>query len=309
MAALAVAAAAPIVMGIASGIAAGMATKAQNEKLARQYKESAEQVREAAKKYSGRNADAAMRAAGNQEARTLGRLGSETRTPNTSNLSIQNALNASDATNQATVSGAQSGQALGRGLKAQELNSLYNKETAAAKRDLKQAGVDYQAGQQALQGAFNTAGGIADLYKDIRSDERAKEYNNHSNLPKADVDDAFRQIESIEYKYKPGMGPQDGKHVGTTAQSWEGTAFDDAVKENPEGIKELDKNKILEAAVAGVASLRKDIDDMKGNIKSGEECKEEYNNKSKTATPGRFLDNTLSNAFNSLDDESVKGKF
>lgn len=270
---MAAALAAPVVMGIASAIAGGMATYAQNKKLAKQYKQSAEEVRNAAKEYSGGKADSAMNQEGYKEARRMANM-QNFNNPLTSNLSMQNAIAGANDANASISSAAQSGLGLGRSNKATELNSKYNQATAKAQRDLKQAGVDYNVGQQTMQGVANTAGGLVDMYKDIRSDERAKEYDNHSNLPKADVDDAFRQIESIEYKYKDGMGPQDGKHVGTTAQSWEGTVFDDAVKENEEGIKELDKNKMLEAGLAGVASLRKDVDKM---ITSDERCKEVEN--------------------------------
>ena len=114
--------------------------------------------------------------------------------------------------------------------------------------------------------------------------------------------DAFRQIESIEYKYKDGMGPQDGKHVGTTAQSWEGTVFDDAVKENPEGIKELDKNKMLEAGLAGVASLRKDVDDMITSDEGCKEAKQVTDNNLQNKEPGVFI--SLSRMF----DNATKGE-
>ena len=101
---------------------------------------------------------------------------------------------------------------------------------------------------------------LANTHNTIKSDENVKEYNNHNNLPKADAEDALRQIESIEYQYKDGLGPQDGKHVGITAQSAEGTAFDDMVQEN-NGIKELDRNKLLESVMAGIAALQKELDE------------------------------------------------
>lgn len=99
----------------------------------------------------------------------------------------------------------------------------------------------------------------------LGSDERIKEYDNHSDLPKADVDDALRRIESIEYKYKDDTGLDKEDHVGVTAQSVEHTAFDDMVSEGPEGYKQLDKQMMLEAVLAGIASLRKELDVLEGN--------------------------------------------
>lgn len=96
------------------------------------------------------------------------------------------------------------------------------------------------------------------------SDENVKEYDNHNGLPKADAEDALRQIESISYKYKDGLGQDQDHHVGVTAQSLEGTAFDDVVSENENGIKQLDKQKLQESVMAGIAALQKEIDELKG---------------------------------------------
>ena len=100
----------------------------------------------------------------------------------------------------------------------------------------------------------------------MTSDENAKEYNNHSGLPKADAEDALRQIESIEYKYKPETGLDQDKHVGVTAQSLQGTAFNDDVKKDGKYLA-LDKQKLLESTLAGIAALQKEIDSLKGGKK------------------------------------------
>lgn len=97
----------------------------------------------------------------------------------------------------------------------------------------------------------------------MTSDERCKDA-----LPEADVEDALRKVDSIEYKYKEPL--DDGEeHVGVTAQSLEDGAFDDVVSEDENGIKQLDKQMLLEAVMAGIASLQKEIDELKGVKENG----------------------------------------
>lgn len=252
-----------IIGAIAGGLAAGISSYMNNTKLAGKYREYAKDIRKAAEQYSGKNADNAMREAGSQAARSLNNLnmGIAASQPNTSNLSTQNALRAIN--NVQSADSTVQGQNLGRNLKAQDLNNKYNRATNQANLALKQGKMDYNLANATTAGVMQGAQTLADTYKTIGSDERIKEYNNHNNLPKADAEDALRQIESIEYEYKDGLGPQDGKHVGITAQSAEGTAFGDMVQEN-NGIKELDKNKLLESVMAGIASLQKELDELEG---------------------------------------------
>lgn len=247
-----------IVGGIAGAVGGGVSSYINNKKLANAYKGYAKDVREAAEKYSGRNADMAMTAAGDVQAQQMNNSFMPRNQVNTSNIGMQNALR--NANNLQDYS--MQGQQMGRANKASDLNAKYNAATAKAQQGMKQAGIEYQVNNQLAQGLYNTAGNIAQTYNTIRSDERAKEYNNHNNLPKADAADALRQIESIQYQYKDGLGPQDGRHVGVTAQSLEGTAFDDVVREGKNGYKELDKNKLLESLVAGIAALQKELDEV-----------------------------------------------
>ena len=267
---------------IAGGIAGGISARKNAMAQADAYREYANTIRDAANKYSGQNAYNIMQNAANQEGNIA----------NQRNLSAAAALepgnNSAMMANNSDLSYANrfnEGYNLGQSNASNRLNSLYDSETAKAQQALKQAGIDTQARTAVMQGAMNTAGGLANLYNnfkpassnnEITSDERVKEYDNHSGLPKADVDDALRRIESVNYKYKPEEGLDDEEHTGVTAQSLEGTAFDNIVSENDEGTKQLDKQMLLEATFAGIASLRKELDELESNdkITSDERCKQ-----------------------------------
>ena len=267
-----------IIGAIAGGVASAVSTQLLTRKNANAYRSYAKDIRNAAKKYSGQNAYNAMQNAGMQEANIV----------NQRNLNAQASATPSNMTNKAAnAASLQGNYSQGYNLGAQNqktaLDSAYNAETAKAQQALNQANIDYKAGTAATQAAMNAAGGLASLYGQIKgsgsqmtSDERVKEYNNHSGLPKADVDDALRRIESINYKYKDGTGLDNEEHTGITAQSAEGTAFDDMVSENSQGIKQLDKQMMLEAVLAGIASLRKELDELENSndkITSDERCK------------------------------------
>jgi len=271
-----------VVGAIGGAAAGGISSYLLTKKNAEAYKEYAKDIRKAAQKYSGQNAYNAMQNAGMQEANIV----------NHRNLEAQAAQAPSNMTNKAAnaanLQGSYSqGYNLGSQNQKTALDAAYNADTAKAQQALNQANIDYKAGTAATQAAMNTAGGLASLYGQVKgmnggsktpSDERIKEYDNHSGLPKADVDDALRRIESINYKYKDGTGLDDKEHTGVTAQSVENTAFDGMVSENENGVKQLDKQMMLEAVLAGIASLRKELDELEGSgndkITSDERCKE-----------------------------------
>jgi len=280
-----------IIGAIGGAAAGGISSYLLTKKNAEAYEEYAKDIRKAAQKYSGQNAYGAMQNAGMQEANIVNRR----------NLDAQASLAPSNMTNKASNAANlkdnySQGYNLGSQNQKTALDAAYNADTAKAQQALNQANINYQAGTAATQAAMNTAGGLASLYGQMRgmnsgsgtkadgsgsatgSDERIKEYNNHSGLPKADVDDALRRIESINYKYKDGTGLDNKEHTGVTAQSVENTAFDGMVSENENGVKQLDKQMMLEAVLAGIASLRKELDELEGNkgdkITSDERCKE-----------------------------------
>lgn len=310
-----------VILGIADGLAQGLVTKYQTEKLANAYKEAANQVRAAAQKYSGQAADSAMTQEGARQGQQIQKLAQSQGQKGTSGLSNVDAMTGMNNVQNNGLSGYMQGQNLGRSNKAQELNSKYNAATIAAQNMLSRANTDFNVGNQALKLATNSIGGLLQGYGNIGgsaglatvtqpvstgmnsltqsaanmfSDENCKESITNSSgdkIPVADAADALRQIESIEYQYKPEMGLDNDKHVGISAQSLEGTALDNGtVKSEPGKFKTLDKQKLLESTLAGIAALQKEIDSLKSgkkidSLKSGKEMisdvqlKEAVNNK------------------------------
>lgn len=223
-------------------------------------------------KYSGQNANDAMIQSGQEMGRvtndmTQSQTASQ-KVPNRNSVMANALSGASNVKNSNTYN---SGYNVGSGNKATEMNSKFNAINQYGQNQLKQAGIDYAANTAKQQAGLGAMSGAVDVAKNVVSDERVKEYNNHEGLPKADVDDALRKIESIEYKYKPETGLDDEEHVGTTAQSWEGTAFDDVVNDT-KPYKSLDKQMLLEATMAGIASLRKELDELEKKDVPSDEC-------------------------------------
>lgn len=259
-----------IIGAVAGGVASSIINHKQTSKLAEAYKESARQIRDAGQKYSGQNAYNAMQNRANEEANIMNQMALKAQASqgpqNTSNA-LANAANLSGNYNQGYNLGAQNEKS--------NLNAKYNAATAKAQQALNQAGIDYKAGTAATQAAFNTAGGLANLYKNMKpaqgqqtSDENQKEgINNESNLPKSDIEDSLRQLETVSYKYKdPSVeGCDDETHEsGFTAQSLEKTPMGkDIVKEGSDGIKRVDQWKLREALTAGLAQMQREIDQLK----------------------------------------------
>lgn len=289
-----------LILGIADGLAQGLVTNYQTKKLANAYKDSAKQVRGAAQKYSGKEADTAMTQEGERQGQQMQKLAQSQGVTGTTGLSTADAT--ASTNNNSGLSAYMQGQNLGRGNKATELNSKYNAATVDAQNMLNKAKTDFNVGQATSNFVFNTLGGLGKMGGDIGmngatqalgkgagnlssgfstgmsnmaniassmlSDENCKEsITNESGdkIPKADVEDALRQIESIEYQYKPETGLDQDKHVGISAQSIEGTALDNGmVNSEPGKFKTLDKQKLLESVMAGIAAMQKEIDDLRG---------------------------------------------
>lgn len=247
---------AAVIGALAGGIGAGVRSYKNNKILADANSNYAKEVRNAAQQYSGRNADTAVRKAGSNEALYQNNRFMPSNKGIVSNMSIQNALRNNP------IDYSQQGQSTGKSVKANELNAKYNAATAKAQQAMNQAGINYQVANQQGQTIANSAAGLADMYKTIKSDEKAKEpYHNKEGIPEADAADALRQIESVEYKYKPETGLDQDKHVGTIAQSYKGTAFEDVVQTDIDDYESLDKDKLLESVMAGIAALQKELDE------------------------------------------------
>lgn len=276
-----------LILGIADGLAQGLVTNYQTKKLANAYKDAAKQVRGAAQKYSGKEADTAMTQEGERQGQQMQKLAQSQGAAGTTGLSTADAT--ASTNNNSGLSAYMQGQNLGRGNKATELNSKYNAATVDAQNMLNKAKTDFNVGQATSNLVFNTLGGLGKAGGDIGmngatqalgngaasmfSDENCKEgatkesITNESGdkIPTADVEDALRQIQSIEYKYKPETGLDQDKHVGISAQSIEGTALDNGmVNSEPGKFKTLDKQKLLESVMAGIAAMQKEIDDLRG---------------------------------------------
>ena len=264
-----------VVGGVAGGVVNGMVAYQTNKDRVSAYKQAAKDVKEAAEKYSGKNAYNNMQNAGNQEAANFNRnalaAGSQT-----DNASGTPAMNAADLSN---ANGTLQGYKLGAGNAKTDMDSKYYRDTALARTAMKQADIDYKAANQTMQTAMNAAGGLADVYKNIKSnnsnksdntsDESQKEgINNESGLPESDIEDSMRQLETISYKYKdPSVPGCDGeKHEsGFTAQSAEKTPlFNKAVSTGDDGVKRIDQWKLMESLTAGIAQLQREIDELEG---------------------------------------------
>ena len=290
-----------VVLAIASGVTQGLVAKHQSDKLAEAYEEAANQVRAAAQKYSGQAADTAMTQEGARQGQQIQKLAQSQGQKGTSGLSNVDAMAGMNNVQNSGLSGYMQGQNLGRSNKAQELNSKYNAATVAAQNMLSKAKTDYNVGRQTSNMIFNTIGNLGQGWNNIGgsagmnaltnsaanmfSDENCKESITNSSgdkIPTADAADALRQIESIEYQYKPEMGLDNDKHVGISAQSLEGTALDNGtVKSEPGKFKTLDKQKLLESTLAGIAALQKELDSLKSGkeMVSDVQLKEAVDNK------------------------------
>lgn len=149
-----------IVIGAVAGAAAGGITSYLNtEKRAGAYKEAADAIKSAAEEYSGQKAYGKIQSAGQQEGMFQANAFGYDNKPITGNLSLQN-INGQDTANTYAE-----GANAGRGMEAKNLDAKYNAATAQAKLNLEQANREANAQQAAVQAGFNTAGGLADLYK------------------------------------------------------------------------------------------------------------------------------------------------
>lgn len=266
-----------VVGGVAGGVVNGMVAYQTNKDRVSAYKQAAKDVKEAAEKYSGQNAYNNMQNLGNQEAANVNRntLAAGGQMDNASGTAAMNAADLSNA------NGTLQGYKLGAGNAKTDMDSKYYRDTALARTAMKQADIDYKAANQTAQTVMNAAGGLADVYKNIKSnksggdntsDESQKEaINNESGLPESDIEDSMRQLETISYKYKDPSVPgcDDEKHEsGFTAQSAEKTPlFNRAVSTGNDGVKRIDQWKLMESLTAGIAQLQREIDELTGENK------------------------------------------
>lgn len=255
-----------IIAGVASSVLNGAMASSAARKNAKAYRKSAEQIKSAANKYSGTNAYNALQQAGNIEGNIVNRQALDAQLQNNPVNNSATMANVADLKGDFT-----SGYNLGQQNKQKDLNARYNYDTASAQAALNAANINYQAGTAAQQAAMNTAGGLADLYKNTSDENQKESINNDSGLPESDIEDSMRQLETIQYKYKDASVPGCDNEVhksGFTAQSAEKTPlFNKAVHNDPDGVKRIDKWKLLESVTAATAQLQREIDELeKGKV-------------------------------------------
>ena len=148
-----------IIGAIAGAAANGVATYANNKKLANAYKKAAQQYANAAEKYSGKNAERANWNAGMREANQMGiQDWNKASATGTDPFHMDNSNRFAEGMN------------LGQQQQSQLNNAKFNAETAQSQAALKQAGIDYGVANQTQQAIANTAGGMADLYRNMKSE-------------------------------------------------------------------------------------------------------------------------------------------
>lgn len=91
---------------------------------------------------------------------------------------------------------------------------------------------------------------IANANKQITSDENEK---------KSNIDNFLGHLQAYAFEYKDKDKEDGDQHVGVTAQDVEKTR-PDMVTENEDGVKQLDRNKLVETVAAGLAELRKEME-------------------------------------------------
>ena len=148
-----------VIGAVAGGVAGGITAYLNNSKRADAYQDAANAIRDATEKYSGSAAYNDIVQKGSQEGRFQANAFGLGNTPITGNLSMNN-VNQNE-----TADIYAQGNSLGRQNEANTLNAKYNAATSEALRDLSQANTEANVQQQGIQAAFNTAGGLADLYK------------------------------------------------------------------------------------------------------------------------------------------------
>lgn len=141
-------------------------------------------------------------------------------------------------------------------------NQLYNMiarfATSGAGLGLVQSGVDWLKSQRgtaydpSMYANANANGSLADSTKStITSDENAK---------KSSVDNFLDHLQAYAFEYKDKAKEDGEQHVGVTAQDVAETR-PDMVSTNSDGELQINRQKLLETVAAGLAELRKELDD------------------------------------------------
>lgn len=179
---------ASLIGAVVGGVTNAVATADAIDKKIKGYKEAAKEVREAAEKYSGKNAYNEMLSQGKDVSSTMGNMaGSSIAAERLQNNNpgvtgagamanaYQNAGESADVSSNAAQGGFQTGMSNA----STDLASKYNKATTRANQLMKQAGIDYNVSNQRNQEIMNTISNTAGTVNQLISKNRGK--NNSGN--------------------------------------------------------------------------------------------------------------------------------
>ena len=183
-----------IIMGFISAIVGGVtnaiATRDAIDKKIKGYKEAAKEVREAAEKYSGKNAYNEELTQGKDMSSTMGDMaGSSVAAERLQNNNpgvtgagaMANAYQNAGTSADTASAAAQGGFQAGMNNASTELESKYNKATTRAKQLMKQANIDYNVATQRNKEIMNTISNTADTFNKIIPRIRNNGSNNSGN--------------------------------------------------------------------------------------------------------------------------------
>lgn len=290
-----------IIGSLAGAIAGGMGSYLTSVQHANAYKQAANDIERATNKYSGENANASMYNAGlNQASRENA---ASMRNAATTNAGSNNAM--AEMNNRINnIMPSTNGYNTGANNRAKLNAANFNKDTQYAQNAMKQADIQNAVNGQMLQGAASGTQSLINTYKDISDKDMKEGINNDSGLPQANIQDVLRQLETIIYKYKDPNYPgcDNEEHCGFTAQSLEKAGNpNNAVSENEDGIKQVDRWRLMETITAGLAELQREIDNMNSST-SDELCK------TPPLTANSIFEETY-NKYNSMPNETIEREF
>lgn len=167
---------ASIVGFVVGGVTNAVATADAIDKKIKGYKEAAKEVREAAEKYSGKNAYNEMLSQGKDVSSTMGNMaGSSIAAERLQNNNpgvtgagaMANAYQNAGASANTASNAAQGGFKTGMSNASTDLASKYNKATTRANQLMKQADIDYGVTNQRNQEIMNTVSNTANTVNQL----------------------------------------------------------------------------------------------------------------------------------------------
>ena len=178
-----------LIGALVGGVTNAVATADAIDKKIKGYKEATKEVREAAEKYSGKNAYNEELSQGKDMSSTMGDMaGSSVAAERLQNNNpgvtgagamanaYQNAGESADVASGAAQGGFQTGM----NNASTELESKYNKATASANQKMKQANIDYNVTNQRNKEIMNSIYNATDTFNQLISKNRGNNGSNNS---------------------------------------------------------------------------------------------------------------------------------